>query len=117
MILTTVPAVAGTVATSTGDLPFEWSAAVLVLVGVSVLVSLAANAVKIWKDTRREPPVEQQIQNAMDRHEESAKDRQAEQAAMLESNFGRIDKKLEAHDAQFKEIWQAVPWSPRRPRG
>ena len=88
----------------------------LVLVGVSVLVSLAANAVKIWKDTRREPPVEQQIQNAMDRHEEAAKGRQAEQTEQLTQHFSRIDKRSEAHDAQFKEIWQAVPWSPRLKR-
>ena len=114
--MTAVPAVAGTVATATGEIPDQWNAVIVVLIGVSVLVAIAAHFVNIWKATRKEPPVEVQIQNAMDRHEEAAKDRQAEQSAMLETNFARIDKKLEAHDQQFKEIWQAVPWSPRRPR-
>ena len=111
--MTAVPAVAGTVATATGNVPFEWSAALLVLVGLSVLVAIAAHLVNIWKATRREPPVEQQIQDAVDRHEAEAKDRNAEQAEQLKQNFGRIEKKLEAHDAQFKELWQAVPWTQR----
>lgn len=112
-VLTAVHAVAGTVATATGNVPFEWSAALLVLVGLSVLVAIAAHLVNIWKATRREPPVEQQIQDAVDRHEAAAKDRNAEQAEQLKQNFGRIEKKLEAHDAQFKELWQAVPWTQR----
>ena len=113
--MTAVPAVAGTVATATGDVPFEWKAALIVLVGLSVLVAIAAHIVNIWKATRKEPPVERQIQDAIDRHEEAAKERNADQAIQLSKNFERIEKKLESHDEQFKEIWQAIPWTARKP--
>lgn len=115
MILTTVPAVAGTVATATGEVPFEWSAAILVLVGLSVLISLAANSVKIWKDTRPVPAIGEQIQNAIDRHESAAKDRQAEQCKQLDDNFGRIEKRLDGHDEQLRELWRASPYTARKP--
>ena len=113
-VLTAVPAVAGTVATATGNVPFEWSAALLVLVGLSVLVAIAAHLVNIWKATRPEPSVGKQIQDAVDRHENAAKDRNSEQAEQLKQDFARVEKRLEAHDAQFKELWQAVPWTQRR---
>ncbi|GEM_PF-5808448 len=95
----------------------QWRAALIVLIGCSVLVAIAAHLVNIWKATRKEPPVETQIQNAIDRHEASAKQRNDEQAKAMEANFGRIDRKLESHDSQFKELWQAVPWTTRRTPG
>ena len=116
-VLTAVPAVAGTVATTTGNVPFEWSAALLVLVGLSVLVAIAAHLVNIWKATRPEPSVGAQIQRAIDRHEEAAKTRNDEQAKALDVNFTRVERRLEAHDSQFKELWQAIPWTTRRQPG
>ena len=113
-ILTGVPAVAGTLAATTEEIPMQWRAAMIVLIGLSVLVAIAANLVNIWRATRKEPPVEKQIQNAIDRHEAEAKDRADDQKEALEANFERIDRKLESHDSQFKELWQAVPWTTRR---
>lgn len=119
-----VPAVAGTVATATGagEVPFEWRAVVLVLVGVSVLAAIASHLVTIWKMTRPVPPVGEQIQNAIDRHEKAASDRNAEQSKHLDDNFdqigkdiGRVEKRLDGHDDQFKELWRAVPFTVRSP--
>ncbi len=121
-VLTAVPAVAGTVATATGGVPDQWTSALIVLIGVSVLVTIAAHFVNIWKATRKEPPVETQIQNAIDRHEKAAKERAEDQQKSLDANFEqvgkdieRVEKRIEGHDDQLRELWRAVPYTARQP--
>lgn len=123
MILTAAPAAAvGTVATVTGAPSFEWGAALIVLAGISVLVGTAAHAVNIWKATRPVPPIGDQIQNAIDRHEKAASDRNAEQEKHLDESFeqigkdiGRVEKRLDGHDDQLRELWRAAPYTARQP--
>lgn len=116
--MTAVPAAAaGTLATVTTGVSFEWGAALVVVAGLSVLSGFVANGVKIWKDTRPIPPVGEQIRQAIVQHESQEKDKRVGCQAQNLREFERLDRRVEATERNVGCLEKAVASLDERTRG
>lgn len=116
--MTAVPAAAaGTLATITSGVSFEWGAALVVVAGLSVVSGLLANGVKIWKDTRPIPPVGEQIRQAIVQHEQADKDKRTEQQDANQREHDRLDRRVETTEKNVGSLEKAVASLDERTRG
>lgn len=116
--MTAIPAAAaGTLATVTTGISYEWGAAVVVLAGLSVISGFIANGVKIWKDTRPVPAVGEQIARAIDQHEKREKEGRAGCQQSNQREFARLDRRVEAAERNVGQLEKSVASLDERTRG